>query len=70
MASQAELVLQNPPANAGDARDLGLIPGSGSSLEEGAATPSSVLAWTIPGQRSLMGCGPQAHKEADTGDMT
>ena len=26
-ASQAELVVKNPPANAGDLRDTGLIPG-------------------------------------------
>ena len=36
------------PANAGDARDVGLIPGSGRSLEEEMATHSSVLAWRIP----------------------
>ena len=29
------LVVKNPPANAGDIRDMGLIPGSGRSLEEG-----------------------------------
>ena len=28
-ASQVVLVVKNPPANAGDVRDLGLIPGSG-----------------------------------------
>ena len=39
---------KNPPANAGDIRDTGLIPGSGRSLEEGMATHSSILAWRIP----------------------
>ena len=34
-ASQVALVVKNPPANAGDARDTGLIPGSGRSLERG-----------------------------------
>ena len=29
------LMVKNPPANAGDIRDAGLIPGSGRSLEEG-----------------------------------
>ena len=39
----------NPPAkNAGGARDSGLIPGSGRSLEKGTATRSSILAWKIP----------------------
>ena len=28
-ASQVALVVKNPPANAGDVRDVGLIPGSG-----------------------------------------
>ena len=30
-ASPVALVLKNPPANAGDLRDMGLIPGSGRS---------------------------------------
>ena len=38
----------NPPANAGDIRDLDLIPGLGRSLEKGTATHSSILAWRIP----------------------
>ena len=47
-ASQVALVVKNPPANAGDIRDLGLIPGLGKLLEEGIATHSSILAWKIP----------------------
>ena len=35
-------------ANAGDARDLGSIPGLKRSLEEEMATHSSILAWEIP----------------------
>ena len=38
-ASQVALVVKNPPAIAGDQRDLGSIPGSGRSLEEGQPTP-------------------------------
>ena len=38
------LVVKNPPANVGDTGDVGLIPGSGRSLEEGMATHSSALA--------------------------
>ena len=41
-------VVKNPPANAGDTEDWGLIPGSGRSLEEEMATHSSILAWEIP----------------------
>ena len=32
------LVVKNPPANAGDIRNVNLIPGSGRSLEEEMAT--------------------------------
>ena len=31
MASQVALVVKNPPANAGERRDTGLVPGSGES---------------------------------------
>ena len=40
--------VKNPPANAGDIRDVGLIPGLGRSLEKGMATHSSILVWRIP----------------------
>ena len=35
-------------------------------LEKEMATHSSVLAWEIHGQRSLVGYSPQGHKESDT----
>ena len=35
-------------ASAYNAGDLGLIPGSGRSPEEGMATHSNILAWRIP----------------------
>ena len=41
-------VIKNVPANAGDARDEGLIPGLGRSPGEEIATHSSILAWKIP----------------------
>ena len=41
-------MIKNPPANAGDTRDMGSIPGSGAPLEEEMATPSSILTWRIP----------------------
>ena len=47
-ASQVVLVVKNLPAEAGDIRDVGLIPGSGRSLEKGMATHSSIVAWRIP----------------------
>ena len=45
---QVVLVVNNPLANAGDTRDMGLTPGSGRSPGEGMATHSSILAWRIP----------------------
>ena len=38
-ASQVVLVVKNPPANAGDIRDGGLIPWSGRTLVEGHGNP-------------------------------
>ena len=49
--SQVVLVGKNPPANARDIRDWGLIHGSEDPLEEGMATQSSILAWRIPMDR-------------------
>ena len=48
VASQMALVVKNPPANAGDLRDAGSIPGLGRFLEKGMAIGSSILAWRIP----------------------
>ena len=42
------LVVKNPPANAGDARDGSSIPEWEKSPEEGIATHSSIVAWRIP----------------------
>ena len=41
-------MVKNLPANVGDIRDLGLIPGLEDPLEEGMATHSSILIWRIP----------------------
>ena len=49
--NQASLMAQrvkNLPANAGDVRDAGSIPGRGRSPGEGKATHASTLAWRIP----------------------
>ena len=46
-AFQVVLVVNNPPAKAGDARDAGSIPGLGRCLEKEMATHSSILAWRI-----------------------
>ena len=35
-------------------------------MEKEIATHSSILAWKIPGPRSLVGYSPWGHKESDT----
>ena len=62
-ASQVALVEKNPPANAGDARDTGLIPGSGRSPGERKWQPTPVfLPGKFHGQRSLLDYHPWGHK--------
>ena len=47
-ASLVSQIVKNLPANAGDARDAGSIPGSRRSPEKKMATHSSILAWRSP----------------------
>ena len=49
------LVVKNSPANAGDVRDVGLIPGLGRSPGGGAWWPTVFLLEEFHGQRSLVG---------------
>ena len=56
------LVVKNPPANAGDIRDAGSIPGQKDPLEEGMATHFSILAWRIPMDRGA--CRATVHRVA------
>ena len=48
MSFPGGIVAKNPPANAGDERDVGSIPDWNDPLEEGLAVHSSVLALRIP----------------------
>ena len=59
-------MVKNPPASAGDARYLGLIPGLGRSPgeEHGNLLQYSCLE-NSHGQRSLAGYSPQGRKELD-----
>ena len=61
------MVKKNPPANAGNRGDLGLIPRSGRfSLEEEMATHSSILAWKIPLSEEPRGVQSKGCKGSDT----
>ena len=61
------LVVKNPPANPGDTRPTGLIPGSGRFpwWRKWQPTPA-LLSGESHGQRSLVGYRPWDHKESDT----
>ena len=48
---------KNPPTNAGDTWDVGLIPGS-DPLEKEMITHSSILAWEYHGERRPVGYSP------------
>ena len=64
-------VVKNPPDNAGDTRDAGLIPGSGESPWRRKWQPTLVfLPGKSDGQRSLAGYSPWGHKESDTTELT
>ena len=46
------LVIKNPPANTGDVRDAGSIPGSGRSLKEGNGNPLQYSCLENPMERA------------------
>ena len=65
------LAVKNLPANAGDIRDIGSIPGSGRFPWRRAWQPTPVfLPGESHGQRSLVGYSPQCLKESDTTEVT
>ena len=71
IASQVVLVVKDPPANAGDVRNLGFIPGLGRSPGGGQGHLLPVfLPGESHGQRNLAGCGPWGHKESDVTEVT
>ena len=65
--THAELQLvKNPPPNAGGAREVDSIPGSGRSPGGGNGNPLQSSCSENPlGQRSLAGYSPKGHKESD-----
>ena len=70
-ASQVVLVVKNPPANTGDIRAMGQIPGSGRSPGGGHGNSLQYFCLENPhGQKSLAGHSPQSHKESDMTEAT
>ena len=59
LAPQMAPVVKNPPANAGDIRDTGSVPGCGRSPGGGHGNPLQYACLENPhGQRSLVGYSP------------
>ena len=58
-------MVRNLPANAGDVRIPGSIPGSRGSLEEGMAAHCSIAAWRIPWTEEPEGYSPWGPEESD-----
>ena len=67
MLHSATWEAKNPPANAGETREMSLIPGLGRSRGEGDGNP---LQYFLPGkfhgQKNLAGYSPWSCKESDT----
>ena len=61
-ASQVALVVKNPPANAGNVRDLGLIPGWGRSPGGGHGNPLQYSCLENPMDRGAWWASPWGHR--------
>ena len=58
-------MVKNPPAHAGDERDMGLIPGLGRSPGEGNGNLLQFLAWRIPRTEEPGRYSPWGGKESN-----
>ena len=64
-------MVKNLSANAGDIRDVGLIPELGRSPDEGHGNPLQYSCLENPhGQRSLAGYSPRGRKKSDMTETT
>ena len=68
--SQVALVVKNLPANVGDTGDVGSIPGSRRSPEEGNGNPLQDSCPENPMSRSLEIYSPESHKRVKYDLMT
>ena len=70
-ASLVAQIVKNLPANTGDMRDMGSIPGLGRSPGGGHGNPLQNSCLKNPhGEKSLVGYSPWGHKELDTTEGT
>ena len=63
-------VVKNPPANAGDVRDVGSVPGSGRSPGGGNGNPLQYSSWRIPLTEEASGPQATGSQESDTTEAT
>ena len=68
--SQMALVVKNSPANAGDIKDTGSIPGWEDPQRRVWQPTSVLLLGKSHGQRSLKSYSPWGHKEMGTTEST
>ena len=69
-ASQVVPVVKNLPANAGDTRDTGSVPGLGRSPGGGNGNPLQYLAWRIPWTEEPSGLQSMGSQESDVTEHT
>ena len=69
-ASQVALVVENPPANAGDIRDAGSIPGSGRSPGGGQGNPLQYSCLEDPKDRGAWWAIVRGVAELGTTEVT
>ena len=69
-ASQVAVVVKNLPANSGDVKEMGLIPGLGRTPGGGHGNPLSTFAWTLPWTEDPGGYSLQGGKESDVTGAT
>ena len=68
--AQMVLAVKNLPANAGDIRDVGSVPGSGRSPGGGNGNPLQYSHLQNPMDGSLADYSPQGRKQLDTTEAT
>ena len=63
-------MVKNPPVNAGDLRDVGLLPGSGRSLGEGCGNPLQYSCLENPTDRGAWWAIVHGVAELNTTEVT
>ena len=70
MGFPGDSVVKNPPANSGDAEDMGLIPGSGISPGKGSGHPLQYSCLDNPIKRGVWQATVQSQKQLNMTEHT